>query len=291
MRTKRRRLFIFLFSVIYVAIYTSASAWADDEHVVDSKIVRVAAVNTPGYSGLLDALIPGFEKQSGYKVVIYSGKHPYHEARAGRADIIISHYGREELGPFVMHGYGMWPKTVFANQVALIGPKSDPAKIRGLRDPVEAFRRISATKSPYVANNGDGARYLTDILWEAAGMPKKDSWFIKTEKKNGRAVRLADQKQAYVIFGAFPFLRDKKRYKFKLEALVVDAPIFQRIMVAVVVDPKKIPGANVKGAKAFERYLLSPKVQAAIISFRMPKSDLQLWWPVGRSNDAHKLMK
>jgi tungstate transport system substrate-binding protein len=289
MRIERCRLF--LFAAVLVASFSPVAALAVDGNEVDSETVRVAAVNTPGYSGLLDSLIPGFEKQSGYKVSVHSGEYPYTEARAGKADIIISHYGREELETFVRSGYGMWPKTVFANQAALIGPKSDPAKIRGLRDPVEAFRRIATTKSPYVANNSDGTLYLTEILWEASGKPEKDPWFIKTEESRGRAIKLADEKEAYVIFGAFPFLRNQERHKFNLDALVVDAPLFQRIMVTVVIDPQKISSANAKGAQAFERYLLSPKVQAAIGSFRMPKSDLQLWWPVGRSNDPHKLMK
>ena len=266
-------------------------ALAADGTKVDTKTVRVAAVNTPGYSGLLGSLIPNFEKQSGYRVTVYSGSLPYDEALAGKADIIISHFGREELESFVRSGYGMWPKTVFANQSTLIGPKSDPAKIRGLRDPIEAFRRIAATKSTYVVNNSDGSRYLTEILWEAAGKPDKGQWFIQGEAKKGRAVRLADEKQAYVIYGAFPFLRNQKKNNYKLDALVIDAPLFQRVMVTVVVDPKKISSANTKGAQAFERYLLSPQVQAAIGAFRMPGSDLKLWWPSGRHNDPHKLMK
>lgn len=257
---------------------------------VDTQTVRLAAVNTPAYSGLLDSLIPGFEEQSGYRVSVYSGKQVYDEARSGNSDIVISHYGREELESFVKSGYGMWPKIVFANQAALIGPRSDPAGVRGLRDPVAAFRRIAATQSPYVANDNQGTQYLTEILWEAAGRPEKDPWFMEGSMK-GQAIRLAEDSQAYVIYGAFPFLRNKERHQRELEMLVVDAPLFQRVMVTVVVDPEKIPGTNVEGAQKFEKYLLSPGVQAAIGRFRMPESDTQLWWPAGRHNNPHELMK
>jgi ABC-type tungstate transport system permease subunit len=91
--------------------------------------------------------------------------------------------------------------------------------------------------------------------------------------------------------GSFSVFAKSKENNYKLDALVIDAPLFQRVMVTVVVDPKKISSANAKGSQAFERYLLSPQVQAAIGTFRMPGSDLKLWWPSGRHNDAHKLMK
>jgi hypothetical protein len=71
----------------------------------------------------------------------------------------------------VLDGNGEWPRTLFSNQMALLGPANDPAKVRGLEDVVEAFRRIAATKSPFVLNDIDGVRYLCDVIWNAAGRP------------------------------------------------------------------------------------------------------------------------
>ena len=257
----------------------------------NAEVVRLAAVNTPYYTGLLGALLADFKETGGPEVWIYSGKDIYEQARAGKADIVISHYGKEGVESFVLDGHGMWPRTLFANQSALIGPKSDPAKIRGLKDAAEAFRRIAATGSPYINNNREGSRYLTKLLWEAAGKPDKGDWFIETRAENVSAVMLAQEKSGYVLYGAFPFLRYKEAAQIPMEALVLDDPILQRVMVSIVVNPEKVPGVNYSGAQALEDYLLSPRAQAIVRAFRVPGCDAQLWWPAGRSNDPKILPK
>ena len=68
--------------------------------------------------------------------------------------------------------------ALFSNQMAFLGPKRDPAKIRGLEDAGEAFRRIAKARAPFVLNDIDGIRYLTEILWNAAGCPDRTGWFI-----------------------------------------------------------------------------------------------------------------
>ena len=118
-----------------------------------AKLVRLAVVNTPQYSGLLDYLLPDFEAESGLTVEVYSGNDVHQRARAGKADLVISHYGRPEVESFVLEGYGSWPKIVFANQTALIGPKSDPAEVRGLSSASAALRRIAKARAPFIANS------------------------------------------------------------------------------------------------------------------------------------------
>ena len=89
-----------------------------------------------------------------------------------------------------MDGFGEWPRTLFSNQMALLGPPSDPAKVRGLQDLGEAFKRISTTKSPFVVNHIDGVRYLTEILWHAAGRPDRSGWLLdEGRQKDAAAIR------------------------------------------------------------------------------------------------------
>ena len=130
-------------------------------HAESAKIVRLAVVNTPQFSGLLDFLLPEFEAKTGLTLEVYSGNDVYQQARAGKADIDISHYGRHEVESFVLEGYGSWPKIEFANQAVLSGPKNDPARIRGLSSTSEALSRIARVKAPFIANNSKGAGYLT----------------------------------------------------------------------------------------------------------------------------------
>lgn len=250
--------------------------------------VRVAVVNTPQFSGLMDTLAADFAAKTGGRIVIYSGNDVYDRARAGEADLVISHYGKKEIERFVLDGFGTWPRMVFSNQAVIAGPKSDPAKIGGLTSASEALRRIAEARAPFVANALPSMSYIFELVWQAAGRPDKDGWFIATEESKGRAMKLAEEKQAYVMWGAFPFLRFKEKHKSGLEILVSADPLLQRIMAAVVVKPEKVEGVNAQGAEEFVTYLLAPETQAKIASFRSAGSgDVQLWWPAARNN-AHE---
>ena len=270
--------------VSLVAICALAGNAAASESAKED-VVRLAVVNTPQFSGLLDSLLPGFERETGIRVDVYSGSDVYRKARAGQADLVISHYGKKGVERFVMDGFGAWPRIVFANQAVLIGHRSDPAKVRGLTTVAEAIERIAAVKAPFVHNDIPGIDYLTEIALESAGQPDRSGWFIDDGHVKATAILFAEEKKGYVIWGAFPFLRfDSERASSGMEILVADDPSLQRIMAAIAVKPDKVPGVNADGARALVDYLLSPRVQAKIAAFRTPGSDLQLWWPAGRNN-------
>jgi tungstate transport system substrate-binding protein len=91
----------------------------------------------------------------------------------------------------VTAGLGLWPHSVFANQMVLLGPPADPAHVKNLADAVEAFRRIAATKSPFLSNSGAGGKYLEQILWGSANVHEKGSWYIESKEEGGKAVREA----------------------------------------------------------------------------------------------------
>lgn len=247
--------------------------------------VRLALVNVP--DDVVRPLLPIFHSDTGITAtIVYTGRDPFGVAREGGADLVISHYGHEGVEPFVTAGLGLWPHPVFANQMALLGPPSDPARVRGLTDPAEALHRIAQSKSRFVVNNSTGARYLEDISAIGAKEPRAGAWYLDKKLEGPEAARAAAQLGAYVIWGLPPFLRLKRQEGLALEPLVVAAPLFQRIMVSVVVNPSKVAGVHVEAAKAFERFLLSPKTQAWIQAFRYPDFAQQAWWPAGRHNSA-----
>src|SRR5262245_29040161 len=98
------------------------------------RVVRIAAVITPESSGLLQQLAAEFEKQTGTSVQIDSRQDVFGLARDGKADLVISHYGHRGTEEFFEDGLGAWPRPVFSNQAAMIGPSSDPARIAGAPD-------------------------------------------------------------------------------------------------------------------------------------------------------------
>jgi len=247
--------------------------------------VRLALVNVP--DELLRPILPDFQKQTGLKAeIIYTGNDPFAVAREGKADLVISHYGHEGVEPFVTEGFGLWPHPVFANQMVLLGPPSDPARVRSLADAAKAFRRIAASKSPFLTNNGAGVKYLEEILWTSAGIHEKGAWYLDLKSQGPQAARDAAGKGAYVLWGLAPFLRLKRQGSINLEPLVVQDSIFQRIMVAIVVNPQKVQGVNREGATSFQDFLLAPGTQARIRAFRYPDFAHQAWWPAGRHNSA-----
>lgn len=282
MPTKWTKLVMRLLVIVAIAIVVNDRATADP-----AKPVRLAVVLAPSFSGLMTDLIADFKSQGGPDVEVVAGIDIYDRARAGAADIVISHYGFSEVERFVQEGYGRWPRTVFSNQMVIIGPKADPAHIRGAPSAADAFQRIANARAPFVANALPAVMHLTDYLWERAGRPAKGDWYLDDGTSKGQAIKLADERGAYVIWGAPPFLQFLDKHASSLDILVASDPIFQRAMCTIVVDPGKVQGVNLEGAEDFQRYLLSSRAQARVAAFRAPnKPDLQLWWPAALHNDS-----
>jgi tungstate transport system substrate-binding protein len=248
-------------------------------------VVRLSITPTPVQSGLLDELLPEFEKQTGYEVQVRPGALDLFEvARRGQADIVISHYGFEEVEAFVQAGFGFWPRAVFSNQSALIGPPGDPALIRGVTSATEAFERIARSESLFVTNDLISLNALVEVLWEGAGRPSRTGWYLDLGLEGPDAMEAASSLGAYTVWGVDPFIRYLQGHPLDLEMLCVDDPLLQRMMVSVVVNPERVPGVNVEGARALERFLLAAATQARIQHFRYPGFDSAFWWPSGLQN-------
>ena len=247
-------------------------------------VVRVASVPTAVEGNLLPTLVAEFEKQSPYRVQLSSNDDVYGLAQNGFADLAISHYGHKNAEAFVMDGFGEWPRTLFSNQMALLGPPSDPARVRDLQDAGEAFKRIAATKSPFVVNHIDGVRYLTEVLWNAAGRPERTGWLLDEGRRKDDAIRYAAERGAYSLWGLTPFLRLQRETKVNLVPLVMGDPLLQRMLVSIVVRDSKTAGVNKAGAVALQTFLLSPSTQARIREVRYPGAEGVQWVPGARHN-------
>lgn len=261
------------------------------EPVSSKRAVRVAAVITPESSGLLQQLGAEFEKQTGISVQIDSRQDVWGLARDGKVDLVIAHYGHRGTEEFFADGLGAWPRPVFSNQAALIGPSSDPASIAGARGAVEAFRRIAESTSPFVVNNSQTEKYLAEVLWQAAGKPDRAGWYrdkgLRNQAETKDAIRAAVAEKGYTLWGLVPFLIYRAEHPdCGMDALMTDDPMLQRLMVSVLVRPDKLPGINAADAKAFERFLIAPETQAQIRAFRIKGFAGQVWWPAGRLNSG-----
>jgi tungstate transport system substrate-binding protein len=253
-------------------------------------VVRVASVKTAVEGQVLPALITRFEQASGLRVRLTTGTAVYDLARDGKVDLVISHYGHRDAEAFVLEGHGEWPRTIFSNQMALVGPHRDPAGIRGLDDAGVAFARIAASKSKFVVNDIDGVRYLTEILWNAAGRPDREPWMIDRHFSKDAAIGLAAELGAYTLWGLTPFLR-LEGHSLALEPLVLADPLLHRMLVSIIVKRGAARRPNAAGAAAFQSFLLAPATQALIRTIHYPGKAAIAWVPAGRHNRTAILPK
>ena len=252
------------------------------------QVLRIGVVNTPDV--LLEDLLPLFTQQTGYAVSMQITEGVYDLAREGKIDLVIAHYGHAGTEAFMAEGLGRWPRMVFSNQAVLIGPAGDPAGIRGLTDAAEAFRRIAQRGGEFFVNNAPTERYLAETLWRASGAPPKESWHVDLGLRDQAAIEAAARRGASTLWGLVPFVRlQQQRPTLGMDTLVLGDPLFQRVMVSIIMNPARLPGANIEAALTFERFLLDPNTQARIRQFRHHGLPAQTWWPAGRQNAGAEL--
>jgi tungstate transport system substrate-binding protein len=251
--------------------------------------VRLLSVPTVRDGGEWSELLPVFSHQTGIEVKLQiADMDLYDRARRGEADLVYSHYGHRDVGAFVLGGYGQWPRTVLFNVIALLGPPTDPAGVRGLSDMTEALRRIAASGSIYEVNGIPELVYLSKIILEAGGV-SSGAWYVDEGLRQDAAVERASARGAYTLWGVTPFLTLAGQKPLQLMPLVTADPILQRIMVTIVVNPDKVRGVNSGAARALQDYLLSPAAQAQIRAFRHPQLGIPIFFPAGRDNEAAAL--
>jgi ABC-type tungstate transport system permease subunit len=190
--------------------------------------------------------------------------------------------GTVTTGDFILESYGLWPLMLFANQAVLVGPPSDPAHVKGLSG-IEAFRRIATTaNSYYLANNTDlRIEFLEDMLLAGAGLSKGD-WYVQSATVGTALLKQAAAGNAYTIWG--DETASLSAVAGKLVPLVTTDPLFQRAMVSIVINPRRVAGVNSDGAHTFQAYLTEAATQAEILAFREPGFSVPTFWPAAASS-------
>lgn len=247
--------------------------------------IRLLTVGAATTGGMLEDLVADFEAQSGHDVTVsIAGPDIFDQARAGAADIVLAHWGFTELENFVSDGRGRWPATVLSNTVVFLIPPGDPARVRHVNDPVDAFKRIAEHKSPFIVNELGETRYISDTLWNATGQPDKEGWFLELGLSGPAAVREAERRGGYTLWGLHPFLMLQQQQPVNLKPVVFNDSLMQRIIASVVVIQPPDTG-NEPGALVLQQYLVDPATQGQIRSFRLSGINQPIFWPAGNNND------
>jgi len=239
--------------------------------------ILLATTTSTQDSGLLDVLIPDFEKRTGYQVktsAVGTGAALAIGAK-GDADVVLVHAPKNEKA-FMAAGNGSRRLFVMHNDFIIVGPPADPAGIKG-KTAVEALKAIAAAKSPFVSRgDNSGTDILEKDLWKQAGIAPAAPWYIQAATGMGQTLQIASEKHAYTMTDRATYLARKAQ--LDLAILVEgDVPLLNYYHV-MPVNPTKFPKVNVAGGNAFADYLVSPEGQKLIASFGVAKYGAPLFF-------------
>jgi tungstate transport system substrate-binding protein len=239
-------------------------------------------------SGLLDVLIPLFEAQTGYKVktVAVGSGAAIKLGQEGNADVLLVHSPAAEV-TFMSDGWGKDRALIMHNDFIIVGPPTDPAKIKGL-GPTQAFKAIADSGATFVAR-GDASGTSTKELgiWKKAGIDPvatKPAWYIETGSGMGATLTIASEKGAYTLTDRATYLANKD--KLQLEILLEGNNALLNVYHVMTIDQAKWPKTNYDGAIAFLKFMTDPATQEVIGKFGVDKYGQQLFIPDATKTDA-----
>jgi tungstate transport system substrate-binding protein len=259
--------------VLLLALQVSAA-------IAQQKFITVASTTSTEQSGLFRHLLPLFTKKSGIEVrVVGVGTGQALDiGRRGDADVVFVH-ARTLEEKFVAEGHGVRRFEVMYNDFVLVGPKSDPAKIQGVKDALEAFRKIRAAHAPFVSRGDRSGTHAAELeLWKAAGLDiakEKGPWYRDTGQGMGPALNTAAGMNAYVLADRGTWLSFKNRAD--LAVLVEGDPRLFNQYGIMLVNPQKHPSVKQELGQAFIDWIVSADGQKAIAGYKIGGE--QLFFP------------
>ncbi len=224
----------------------------------------LASTTSTEDSGLFDVLIPAFERahpELAVRLIAVGTGQALELGRRRDADVLLVHAQASESA-FVASGHGVRRCAVMYNDFVLIGPTSDPASVRGTRDPLEALRRIERSRSPFVSRGDDSGTHKKEReLWEEARVEPRGVWYMETGQGMGEVLNIAAEKSAYTLTDRATFLVVKDHNP--LEILVEgDKRLINQYGVIPVAGAR-----NAAGAAAFATWITSREGQQLIADF------------------------
>jgi tungstate transport system substrate-binding protein len=242
--------------------------------------ITVASTTSTEQSGLFRHLLPIFEARSGIqvRVVALGTGQALGMGRRGDADVVFVHAKALEER-FVAEGYGVKRLEVMYNDFILVGPQSDPAKVRGTKDIVSALKRILAASAPFASRGDNSGTHFAELqLWKAAGIEiatQKGPWYRDTGSGMGPTLNTAAGMNAYALADRGTWLAFRNRGELVV-SVEGDRRLFNQYGV-ILVNPAKHPHVKARLAQAFIDWLVSPEGQQAIATYRIGGE--QLFFP------------
>jgi tungstate transport system substrate-binding protein len=261
-------------AVLAVAAFAAPGAQAQDKSIV------VASTTSTQDSGLFEYLLPIFKQKTGItvKVIAQGTGQALDTGRRGDADVVFVHARSAEL-KFLAEGQGVKRYPVMYNDFVLIGPKSDPAHLKGMKDVAKAFQVLKDKQVPFISRGDRSGTNIAELnLWKDAGIDinkDKGPWYKAIGQGMGAALNTAGASNAYVLSDRGTWIHFKN--KGDLEIVVEgDKRMFNQYGV-MLVNPAKHPNVKKELGQTFIDWLISPEGQKIIANYKI--NGQQLFYP------------
>jgi tungstate transport system substrate-binding protein len=244
------------------------------------KTIILATTTSTQDSGLLDVLLPVFEKKTGYfvKTIAVGSGQAMAMGQKGEADVLLVHSPAAEK-KFVSEGFGINRKIIMHNDYIIVGSAEDPAKIKGTKSTPEAFKKIASAAALFMSRGDNSGTHAKEKdVWKVAGInPEGQKWYQQTGLGMGQTLNVANEKKGYTLADRGTYLSLKKN--LKLDILMEGDAILLNVYHVIEVNPAKWSKANAAGAKAFSDFMVSKETQDIIRTYGVEKFGSPLFFP------------
>ncbi len=265
---------------LVMVMVSAFSAWGG------AKPVILATTTSTQDSGLLDLLVPQFEKESGYQVktIAVGSGQAMKMGERGEADVLLVHSPAAEK-KFMADRFGSRRRLVMHNDFVLVGPATDPARIKGT-SAQEAMGRIARSQGLFLSRGDNSGTHAKELgLWKGAGVvPEREKWYQQTGLGMGQTLDVAAEKRGYTLTDRATYLAHKKR--LGLVILVEGDNALLNIYQVIELAAGKNTRINSAGGQAFADFMVAPKTQELIGRFGVDKYGAPLFTPDAGKNPA-----
>jgi len=231
--------------------------------------IRLATTTSTDNSGLLERLLPPFEKWWGapvHVIAVGTGR-ALDLGRNGDADVVLVHDPAAEEA-FMAEGAGLNRRSVMFNDFLIVGPKDDPAAVAQANGPADAFARIARAEAPFVSRGDNSGTHKKELaVWQAANLKPAGKWYLEAGQGMGATLLVADEKNGYCLTDRGTYLA--MRAKLTLSPRFEDPEALRNSYSIIAVNPAVHRDVNYLGAMALVAWVTSPEGQKIIADFRV----------------------
>lgn len=285
MKRKFLSLVIISAMILSMAMVFASCGSSDDSAKDESKGTIILATTTSTKdSGLLDEILPVFEKEEGYKVDVVSvgSGEAMKMGENGEADVLLVHSpAAEEEYVKAGHADEDGRYDVMYNDFVIVGPEADPAKVSSTsEDAVASFKSISSSKQTFVSRADDSGTHKKELsIWEKADIKPSGDWYIEAAAGMGDVITMTNEKEGYTLSDRATWLNVGKDTDLKILCEKDPSGMLNNQYGVICVNPDKNDKINHDGAKAFQKWILSEDTQKLIGEYGVEEYGEQLFVP------------